>query len=236
MNVFFQMRKERKMAQVNVYFIRHGLTYYNSIGCCCGRTDALVCEEGRKELIKLRENYEYPKVEQVYTSPAIRCRETADVFFPNQNQEVVYGFWELDFGEFEKQPMASINGMEAYDKWLRQDLDCRFPGGETLLEARFRVQSAMTRIVTDCIEKGYSEIAIVAHGEILSLLMSACLVTTEPREAFMLCPNGMGYAAVLNTDTWFEEQKMNFNGYIPEGAPRLKPEDSPYFVKIDKEE
>lgn len=224
------------MAELRVYFIRHGITDRNEMGKCCGRTDALVSETGWKELRSLRDNYEYPKVEKVYASPAIRCRETASVFFPDQEPELLDGFWELDFGEAEDQRAVELAKLPGFEKWLRQDMDCMFPGGETLLEARFRVQASMTRLVKDCADRGIQDAAVVAHGEILSLLMSACLITEEPPEAFTLCPNGMGYIVVLDTEAWFKEQKMTFAGFLPEGAQRPKPEDSPYFSKHETEE
>lgn len=225
------------MAELKVYFIRHGWTDRNESGKCCGRTDALVSEAGWAALRDLRDQYEYPKVEKVYSSPAIRCRETASVFFPGQEPEILDGFWELDFGEAEDKPAMEMDKHIDMDfmKWIHQEMDCMFPGGETLLEARFRVQAAMTRLVKDCADRGIKEAAVVAHGEILSLLMSACLITEEPREAFLLCPNGMGYVAVLDTEDWFKEQKMTFTGFLPEGAERPKPEDSPYFARFKEE-
>lgn len=219
------------MAELTVYFIRHGITDRNEAGKCCGRTDALVSPTGWKELYRLKENYEYPTVEKVYASPAIRCRETVSVFFPGQDPTLLDGFWELDFGEGEDQFASELAKLPQFEKWLHQDLDCMFPGGESLLEARFRVQSAMTKLVMDCAVHGIQTAAVVAHGEILSLLMSGCLITEESPEAFTLCPNGMGYVAVLDTEDWFREQKMTFQGFLPEGAERPKPEDSPYFSK-----
>ncbi|MDO4554584.1 MAG: histidine phosphatase family protein [Lachnospiraceae bacterium] len=207
------------------------MTDRNSKGLSCGRTDALISEEGRAALKDLRDQYEYPTVEKVYSSPAIRCRETASVFFPEQEPEILEGFWEYDFGEYEDTHVTELAKLPMHDKWQNQELDCAFPGGETLLEARFRVQAAMTRLVKDCIDQELSVVAVVAHGEILNLLMSACLITEEPPEAFLLCPNGMGYGAVLDKEGWFEEQKMVFDGYLPEGAERPKAEDSPYFSK-----
>lgn len=222
------------MSVLKVYFIRHGLTDRNQKGRCCGRTNALVSEEGREALKELRDQYQYPEVEKVYASPAIRCQETASIFFPNQEPELLEGFWEYDFGRAEDQHVSELAKLPVYEKWLLQAPDCMFPGGETLLEAKFRVQAAMTRLVKDCIDRGLNEVAVIAHGEILSLLMSACLITEEPAEAFLLCPNGMGYVAVLEKDTWFEEQKMYFDGYLPKGAVRPKAEDSPYFMKPSK--
>lgn len=219
------------MSELKIYFIRHGLTDRNCQGKVCGRTDALVCEEGRKALYELRDQYEYPGVEKVYSSPAIRCRETAAVFYPDQEPELIENFWEYDFGEGEDQPVSELAKLPVFEKWIPQDPDFGLPGGETLLEAQFRAMAGMTRLVKDCMDHDLHEVALVAHGEILYLLMMACLVTEEPREAFQLCPNGMGYIAVLDTKKWFREQRMEFAGFLPEGAKRPRPEDSPYFSK-----
>ncbi len=43
------------------------------------------------------------------------------------------------------------------------------------------------------------------------------------------CPNGMGYRCYVDSEKWFEDQKIFFEEFIPEGAARQKPEDSLYF-------
>lgn len=223
------------MAKLSVYFFRHAFTYGNKEAKMCGRTDTLVCKEGWDELYQLKENYDYPEVDRVYTSPAIRCRETASVLFPEHTPKLVQNFWEMDFGTLENQP---VNGSfeaafeEGFEKWLRQDPDCGFPDGESILECRYRAVAAMTRVIKECQEEGLTKVAVIAHGEVLSCLLDMTLITDEPKSAFTLCPNGMGYEVVLDTEEWFwKEQKMEFVQFLPVGAPRLKPEDSPFFAK-----
>ena len=53
------------------------------------------------ELRSLKETYAYPKVQKVYTSPLLRCRQTAEILYPDHWTQVVEGFMEYDFGEFE---------------------------------------------------------------------------------------------------------------------------------------
>lgn len=221
------------MAEVTIYFFRHGLTYGNVEGHMCGRTDTLVCRQGWEELYHLKENYEYPQVERVYASPAIRCRETASVLFPGQTPKIVDNFWEMDFGEWEDVPVDCSEGA-GFEKWLAQDSDCGFPEGESILECRFRAMAAVTRVIKECREEGLTRVAVIAHGEVLGCLMQMALVTEEPAEAFALTPNGMGYEVKVDTERWFfEEQKMYFVQFLPEGAKRPKAEDSPFFHKTD---
>jgi len=207
----------------------------NQLGLFCGRTDALLAPEGWEELRELKEKYDYPDVERVYSSPAIRCFETASVFYPDKEPVKKKGLWEYDFGLDEKTPAASFAGTILYEKWLNQDPDVAFNEGETILEARFRVLAAMTRIVKECMDDGIGTIAVVAHGAILARLMEACLEPEEYKDAFVLCPNGMGLVGTIDKEEWFYKQTITFESFFPEGAPRLKPEDSPYFKKGDNQ-
>jgi broad specificity phosphatase PhoE len=56
------------MSKFTVYFVRHGLTTSNEQGLLCGSTDALVSEQGRRELHELKRLY--PCL--LYTSPSPR--------------------------------------------------------------------------------------------------------------------------------------------------------------------
>ena len=62
-----------------LHFVRHGQTESHRQGVYLGRrTDSELSVEGIRELIALREQYEYPPVELVYSSPLQRCLQTAD--------------------------------------------------------------------------------------------------------------------------------------------------------------
>lgn len=221
------------MHHLNVTFIRHGETQSNVLGLTSGHSDVLLSPNGWDMLKALKSQYHYPSVEKVYASPAIRCRETASVIFPNQTPHLVENFWEFDFGIYDNQPVTELFKTVDLNKWLNQDKDLYFTGGESLLEASFRARAAMTRVICDALENDLHNVAIVAHGEIFSLLLQYCLITDEPRESFILCPNGMGYTVTLNAEDWFDHQKFYFECFVPEGAPRPRAEDSPYFSNVE---
>ncbi len=218
------------MSSLTIYFVRHGLTKNNALGRVQGRKDALLSEEGRAQLHALRDTYDYPAVERVYASPAARARETAAILYPDMEPVAVEGFWEYSFGVWEGHPMTEIAQTPTYQKWLDQDMDCKFEGGESLLEASFRARAALTHVIQDAAGDGLTTVAIVAHGEIFSLLFRATLGGQLPPDA-LLCPNGMGVVATVDPQGWFREQTLTFRGFVPEGAPRPRLEDSPYFKK-----
>ena len=58
-----------------IWLIRHGMTEGNRYQRYIGKTDELLCEEGKE---KLKEFF-YPEPEAVFVSPLVRCRETAEI-------------------------------------------------------------------------------------------------------------------------------------------------------------
>lgn len=224
------------MAKLIVHFVRHGMTKGNIEGKFIGWTDILLVEQGRDELKALKEQFEYPKVDQVFSSPLVRTRETADILFPDHDPILVPGLKEFYFGDLEAVGTKEIAKQIDMNKWIAHEPDCMFPGGESILEARFRVMGAMTRIIHRCIENGYQEVAVIAHGTIIRTLVEACLVTTEDMRNFMMTPNGMGLTTTVDTEEWFKTQKLTFVKYLPEGAKRPAPEDFPFYKLLKETE
>lgn len=221
--------KEKMSDTLTVYFLRHGFSYANEKGCFGGLTNDSVTPDGVRELQQLKENYNYPPVERVYTSPAMRTRVTAEIFYPGQRPTELPALWEFHFGELEDRYLDDMDpGMR--QKWLNGDWDVMIKGGESLREASLRITSGMTHIVSDSIWEGFDRVAVISHGEILYALMKAVLISDSitPKD-FLLCPNGMGLVGTINKKTWFDKPVILFQSYLPEGAPRLKPEDSPWF-------
>ena len=71
------------MKGYRISLIRHGLTEANEKGIYIGRTDLPLSAKGESELCSKMEEFEYPHVHRVYSSPLRRCTETADILFPS---------------------------------------------------------------------------------------------------------------------------------------------------------
>ena len=89
------------MKTYKIYLIRHGATDGNARGEYIGVTDLALSLGGVAELTELKEKIQYPFVEKVYTSPLLRCRQTANILYPEQEADIVENLSEYDFGEFE---------------------------------------------------------------------------------------------------------------------------------------
>ena len=64
-----------------LYLIRHGKTYGNTLGRYIGTTDEELCEEGREALKRLKAGRDFAaaRPDVVYASPLKRCVQTAEI-------------------------------------------------------------------------------------------------------------------------------------------------------------
>ena len=65
------------MKTFKLHLIRHGITAGNLQGLYIGSgTDLPLCDEGRAQLADLKERFDYPQVDTVFSSPPTSLRST----------------------------------------------------------------------------------------------------------------------------------------------------------------
>ena len=89
------------MKGYRISVIRHGRTAANDKGIYIGRTDFPLSDKGAAELAGKMDEFQYPNVARVYSSPLRRCTETAEILFPDVQIQTVDNLIEMDFGAFE---------------------------------------------------------------------------------------------------------------------------------------
>ena len=67
------------MKGYRISLIRHGMTEANENGIYIGSSDLSLSPKGAAEIAAKMDEFDYPKVHRVYTSPLKRCVETADI-------------------------------------------------------------------------------------------------------------------------------------------------------------
>lgn len=143
--------------QVILSIIRHGETKANQQGRYLGRTDEPLSREGREKLqayqkqgrpLKAGKTYQeqggspkagktyqgqggFPKAGQVFSSPMIRCLETAEILYPGLQPIVIPEWEEIDFGDFEYKNFQELQNSKAYQSWLASNGTLPFPRGES---------------------------------------------------------------------------------------------------------
>ena len=166
--------------------IRHGATKGNLEGRYIGcRTDESLCPEG---LEALRRN-DYPPVRKIYSSPMIRCLETASVIYPGIPIEIIPGLRECDFGLFENKNYAELNGRADYQAWIDSGGELPFPGGENRAEFAARCRAAFEDLLKN---EPDGDCALIVHGGTIMAIMEAWAHPSAEYYDFQV-KNGHGY-------------------------------------------
>ena len=160
------------MKGYRISVIRHGLTEANEKGIYIGKTDLPLSDKGAAELAAKMDEFDYPAVHKVYSSPLRRCTETAEILFPYTDLCVVDDLRELDLGIFENKKVDELLENDDYKAWLRGGKDTRPPQGESLEEMTARTYKALHEIITDMMYEGNTHCALITHGGVISNMLS----------------------------------------------------------------
>lgn len=184
------------MKTYKIHLIRHGLTTANLEGKYVGnRTDLPLCDEGEKELLELKKTLDYPDIERLYTSPMLRCRQTADIIYPDTEYTVIDEFAEYDFGDFEGKTAAELENEPAFKEWTSGRIAAP-PGGESTENFIKRLALGLHGTVEDMMKNGVYNAAVIMHGGAMMMLLSSSAV---PRRAAVewQSENGRGYSVLI---------------------------------------
>ena len=203
------------MQSYNIHFIRHGLTEGNIKGQYIGVTDIPVCEQGIENLKKLKQKYEYPKVDICYSSPLRRCIETCNIIYPDKKPIVINDLRECDFGDWEGKTTEELSDNPKFISWIRNNRMEAPPHGESHINFQQRICTALENIVNDVITKGITSIGIFAHGGVIFTLM--VMFSIEKFEmADLMADNGCGYSVRITPSIWTRDKFFEIYDRIPQ--------------------
>lgn len=183
------------MKTYKIYLIRHGATDGNARGEYIGVTDLALSLSGAAQLKELKETIQYPMVEKVYTSPLLRCRQTANILYPGQDATAVENLMEYDFGEFEGKTAAQLESDPEFFKWTSGQISSP-PGGEDSTEFAKRICVGLHQVVQDMMDSGIYKAAVIMHGGAIMTLLSCCALPRR-RSLEWTSDFGRGYEVVV---------------------------------------
>lgn len=203
------------MITYKLHFIRHGLTEYNTQGRYLGLTDAPVSAEGVAELERLRREYRYPDIERVYSSPLLRCIQTAHLLYPGERILTVDKLREYDFGAFEGRTIEELAPSAEYRDWLESAMRTAPPDGESGEAFAERLTEALEYIFDDMMTFEVQNAAVITHaGVILTLLSMLGLPRPQEGNAWY-SNNGMGYTIQMTPQMWMRDRLFEIRAIVP---------------------
>ena len=202
------------MKGYRLQLIRHGKTEGNVDGRYIGVTDLPLNEDGVKELYAKSEEFIYPRVQKVYTSPLKRCKQTADILHHDAFTVELGLLAEMDFGDFENRTPAQLAQDPAYKKWIVGGLDNPPPHGESARDVMNRCYEALNIIISDMMYEGFTSAAVVTHGGIIMNMLSCFGLPKLPMEEFR-CDFGEGFEILITTSMWQRSGAFEILGKFP---------------------
>lgn len=202
------------MKGYRISVLRHGQTEANEKGIYIGSTDLPLSPKGAGELAARMDEFDYPTVHRVYSSPLRRCTETAEILFPYTDIAVIDDLRELDMGEFENKSVEELMGRSDYDMWLKGGRDARPPGGESLEEMTARCFKALHTVIMDMMESGLTHCAMITHGGMISNMLS-CFGLPKYDPKTLTADFGMGFEIIVTAQMWLNSQAFEILGYCP---------------------
>ena len=203
-----------KMKGYRISVLRHGLTAANENGIYIGSTDLPLSGKGAAELAAKMDEFDYPSVHRVYSSPLRRCTETAEILFPCTELCTVDDLRELNLGEFENKSVDELLRREDYKAWLKGGKDARPPQGESLEEMTARTFKALHEIIMDMMNDGLTHCAMITHGGVISNMLS-CFGLPKYDPKTLSTDFGEGFDIIVTAQMWLNSQAFEILGYCP---------------------
>lgn len=202
------------MKGYRISVLRHGMTDANEKGIYIGKTDVPLSDKGAAELAAKTDEFMYPSVHRVYSSPLRRCTETADILFPYNELKTVDDLRELDLGEFENKSVDQLINRQDYKDWIKGGKGTRPPGGESLEEMTARTYKALHYVITDMMNDGITHCAMITHAGIISNMLS-CFGLPKYDPKSLVTQPGEGFDIIVTAQMWLNSQAFEILGYCP---------------------
>lgn len=180
---------------MQITLIRHGCTAGNLEHRYVGSTDEPLTEQAKEMLQSRQKNMKVPDI--LYVSPMKRCRETAQLLYPNTEQRIADGLRECSFGDFEYKNYIELDGNADYQAWLDSGGTLPFPGGESREAFAQRCCRAFEGCCLEAMEKGCDSIAFVVHGGTIMAVMERF---ARPQKSYFewQVKNAEGFCGILH--------------------------------------
>ena len=200
------------MKTFKIHLIRHGLTEGNLKQQYIGSTDLPLAAAGVNELRRLKEETDYPRVDAVYSSPMLRCKQSAAILYPNHDIQTVDNMREIDFGDFEGKTANELELLPSYADWAAGRITAA-PNGEDNTEFAKRLCVGLNEIVRDMMQKGAEHAAVIMHGGAIMMLLASCAV---PRKSMVewTCPSGSGYSILVTPSLYHSSGVVEVIDYV----------------------
>ena len=199
--------RNRSKNKIKLTIIRHGSTKGNEEKRYIGRTDESLSENGIKNINEKKSVYK--KTDLLFISPMKRCRQTAEILFPDFEAIIIDELREMDFGCFEGKNYNELSDDLRYKEWVDSGCKGMIPDGECFDDFIKRSLTGFEKCVDICKTRmNIDSATVVAHGGTIMAVLSK--LTGMDFFDFHV-KNGEGYYLELEDDELTSFNKISFD-------------------------
>lgn len=155
----------------HLYLIRHGQTDWNIEGRWQGHADVPLNKRGREQAAQIARSLANVGIRAIYSSDLTRAGDTAEALSTTTGLPVLYDkrLREIHQGEWQGLLVSEIQARygDQFKRRRENPFTVAPPGGETVLQVRERVVSAIEDIVK---KHPHERVAVVSHGFALAVI------------------------------------------------------------------
>lgn len=168
--------------------VRHGETVGRSSVRYYGATDVALSDAGRSQMERVREALRRETFDAVYCSGLQRTRTAARIIAPHLPAQVVTGFNEIDFGEWEGLTREEIEARDPslYAVWRSDLAGFTYPRGDSVPAFRRRVVETFRELLPALPARAL----LVVHRGIVLTILAELLGLSEAERAAL--PTALG--------------------------------------------
>jgi len=146
------------------YLIRHATNDYLPHTLVGRKPGVRLNDAGRREAESLANALAAEGIQNVFSSPMERCRETAEPLAWKLKLEVrvMEALTEVDFGDWTGRKIAELNSQDAWKQWNTFRSGARAPNGESMWEVQMRMVGALENLRRDFAGQ---RVALFSHGD-----------------------------------------------------------------------
>ena len=162
-----------------IMLVRHGLTFWNTLGKMQGTSDVHLSPDGLHQARLLAAHCPFFAANAIYSSPLARAETTALILANKFNLHVqtVPELSETNFGDWEGQILRELaqSDPQNFEKFFKQPDELRLPNAETFLQTQERAMGALKKICDTHRDEKDSHVIIVSHGAVNRVILCALL-------------------------------------------------------------
>lgn len=183
---------------MKIVLVRHGFSESNEKRLFSGSQDVSLSAIGRKELLSLKKEKNYPVTDYYVTSTLMRTKQTFEILYPDKKINMEDSrFSELFFGDYEGTPLDDID-LDDYFKRIYNNENIN--NNEIFSDFYKRIENGLIDLITNLNEKNMNSVTIVTHFTVIKTIVTKAIDDTYEQYLKIRTGNGLGYILDISVE------------------------------------